>query len=77
MDFDYVVAPFIILALAILVIRLSVRRMRSLSTTAHRTQRFWRREREMTRWSEEEFGVRRAAPLAKMGTLEHSQAPTM
>jgi pimeloyl-ACP methyl ester carboxylesterase len=38
MDFDYVVVPFIILALAILVIWLSVRRMRSLSTRAHRTR---------------------------------------
>ena len=75
MDFDYLVVPFIILVLAILVIWLSVRRMRSLSTRAHLTQRFWRWEREMTRWR----GVRRASrsPACKLGTLEHSQAPAM
>ena len=39
MDFDYVVAPFIILASAILVIWLSVRRMRLLSTRPHSIRR--------------------------------------
>ena len=68
MDSDYLVVPFIILVLAILVIWLSVRRMRSLSTRAHLTQRFWRWEREMTRWSGEE--VRRASrsPACKYGS---------
>jgi hypothetical protein len=35
MDFDYVVMPVIILALGMLAIWLSVRRMRSLSANAH------------------------------------------
>jgi pimeloyl-ACP methyl ester carboxylesterase len=43
MDFDYVVMPVIILALGMLIIWLSVRRMRSLSTKAHPT---WRKVAE-------------------------------
>ncbi len=43
MDFDYVVMPAIILAVGILVIWLSVRRMRSLSTKHYRT---WRKVAE-------------------------------
>jgi hypothetical protein len=43
MDFDYVVMPAIILAVGILVIWLSVRRMRSLPTRHYRT---WRKVTE-------------------------------